>query len=43
MYAFQPVTKKGGAVKTATNKKTDGVAPGKASKSIEAPEDVEVN
>ncbi|XP_047149304.1 protein MOR1 [Vigna umbellata] len=37
-----PVTKKGGgAVKSGTNKKTDGVAQVKASKSIEPPEDVE--
>ncbi|XP_052730931.1 protein MOR1 isoform X3 [Vigna angularis] len=37
-----PVTKKGGgAVKSGTNKKTDGVAQLKASKSIEPPEDVE--
>ncbi|XP_027367381.1 protein MOR1 [Abrus precatorius] len=35
------VTKKGGAVKSGTNKKTDGVAQVKASKSIEPPEDVE--
>ncbi|RDX85911.1 Protein MOR1, partial [Mucuna pruriens] len=36
-----PVTKKGGAVKSAPNKKTDGVAQVKSSKSIEQPEDVE--
>ncbi|TKY51634.1 MOR1 protein [Spatholobus suberectus] len=36
-----PVTKKGGAVKSGTNKKTDGVAQVKASKSIEPREDVE--
>ncbi|CAJ1976721.1 unnamed protein product [Sphenostylis stenocarpa] len=36
-----PVSKKGGAVKSGTNKKTDGVAQVKASKSIEPPEDVE--
>ncbi|XP_019427924.1 PREDICTED: protein MOR1-like isoform X2 [Lupinus angustifolius] len=36
-----PVIKKGGVAKTGTNKKVDGVAPAKASKSIELPEDVE--
>ncbi|CAL0321285.1 unnamed protein product [Lupinus luteus] len=36
-----PVNKKGGAAKAGTNKKADGVAPAKASKSIELPEDVE--
>lgn len=35
-----PVTKKGGAVKSGTSKKVDGVSQ-KASKSIETPEDVE--
>ncbi|XP_027934620.1 protein MOR1 isoform X3 [Vigna unguiculata] len=35
------VPKKGAAVKSGTNKKTDGVAQVKASKSIEQPEDVE--
>ncbi|KAE9589886.1 putative armadillo-like helical, CLASP domain-containing protein [Lupinus albus] len=35
------VIKKGGVAKTGTNKKADGVAPAKASKSIELPEDVE--
>ncbi|CAL0299705.1 unnamed protein product [Lupinus luteus] len=36
-----PVSKKGGVAKTGMNKKVDGVAPAKASKSIELPEDVE--
>ncbi|XP_061370607.1 protein MOR1 [Gastrolobium bilobum] len=36
-----PIVKKGGAVKSGTNKKADGVAQVKASKSIESPEDVE--
>ncbi|KAK7279605.1 hypothetical protein RJT34_24658 [Clitoria ternatea] len=36
-----PVPKKGGVSKSGTNKKTDGVAPVKASKSVELPEDVE--
>jgi len=40
-YTFQPVTKKGGAVKSGASKKVDGVSQ-KASKSIETPEDVEV-
>lgn len=40
---FQPVAKKGGVVKSGTNKKTDGVPQVKASKSVEPPEDVEVN
>ncbi|KAL5195472.1 Protein MOR1 [Glycine soja] len=36
-----PVAKKGGVVKSGTNKKTDGVPQVKASKSVEPPEDVE--
>ncbi|XP_019426639.1 PREDICTED: protein MOR1-like [Lupinus angustifolius] len=36
-----PVIKKGVAAKTGMNKKADGVAPAKSSKSIELPEDVE--
>ncbi|KAK7391401.1 hypothetical protein VNO78_19817 [Psophocarpus tetragonolobus] len=36
-----PVAKKGGAAKSGTNKKADGVAPVKASKAVETPEDVE--
>lgn len=40
---FKPAVKKVGVVKLGTNKKTDGVPQVKALKSVEPPEDVEVN
>ncbi|KAI9111043.1 hypothetical protein K1719_017918 [Acacia pycnantha] len=43
LLKFQPVPKKGGFVKSGTNKVGDGGAQVKPSKSIEIPEDVEVN
>lgn len=43
LFQFQPVPKKGGSGKTGPNKVGDGGAQVKPSKSIETPEEVEVN
>lgn len=40
---YQPNVKKGGTVKCGGNKKSDGIGQLKSSKTVEPPEDIEVN
>ena len=42
-YFYQPANKKGASAKSGVNKKSDAPAQIKTSKSVETPEDVEVD